>query len=115
MKLLTLLALAGTLAAASANASNSPTRYAGHELAGKAKITLTQARAAALKARPGKIVEQELEKESGGSGLGYSFDVRSHGKTFEVGVDAQSGRVLENGSESPAKEAKEAAQEHARH
>lgn len=114
MKRLALLALVGSLAAASANASISPTNYAGHELAGQAKITLTQARAAALKARPGKIIDQELEKEGGGSGLRYSFDVQSHGKTIEVGIDAQTGRVLENGAESPAKEAKEAAQEHAR-
>jgi uncharacterized membrane protein YkoI len=115
MKRLTLFALAGSLAVASAHASTSPTKYVGHELSGQAKITLTQARAAALKARPGKIVDQELEKESGGSGLRYSFDVRSHGKTVEVGIDAETGKVLENAAENPVKEAREAAQEHARH
>ena len=114
MKRLALFALAASLVAASASASTSPTKYAGHELAGKAKITLAEARTAALKARPGKIVDQELEKESGGSGLRYSFDVRSHGKTIEVGIDAKTGKVLENGAESPAKEAREAAQEHTR-
>jgi uncharacterized membrane protein YkoI len=80
----------------------------GHQLAAQAKITLAQARAIALKARPGKITDEELEKEGGGSGLRYSFDVVSHGKTVEVGVDAMTGKVLENGSESAAKEAKEA-------
>ena len=40
----------------------------------------------------------------------YSFDVKSHGKSVEVGVDAVSGQVLENGPESLAKEAKEAVQ-----
>lgn len=112
MKRLVLLAIAGSLVAASANASTSSTKYAGHELAGQAKITLAQARTVALKARPGKIVDQELEKEGGGSGLRYSFDVVSHGKTIEVGIDALTGKVLENGAESPAKEAKEAVQEH---
>ncbi|MBT9470841.1 MAG: PepSY domain-containing protein [Phenylobacterium sp.] len=82
--------------------------YAGHELAAGAKLSLAQARAIALKARPGKIVDQELEKESGGSGLRYAFDVKSHATTFEVGVDAMTGKVLENARESPAKEAAEA-------
>lgn len=111
MKYFALAAAVGSLMAASAPASTSPTSYAGHELAGKARITLAQARAAALKARPGKIVDQELEKEGGGSGLRYSFDVRSHGKTIEVGIDAMTGKVLENGAESAAKEASEARQE----
>lgn len=46
-----------------------------------------------------------------GSGLRYSFDVVSQGKTIEVGVDAMTGSVLENGAESPAKEAGEVARE----
>ena len=66
-----------------------------------AKVTLAQARSTALKARPGKITDQELEKESGGTGLRYSFDIKSNGKTFEVGVDARTGKVLENGREGP--------------
>ena len=43
-----------------------------------AKVTLAQARATALKTYPGKIVSEELEQESGGSGLRYSFVVRHH-------------------------------------
>ena len=111
MKYLLLAAAVATLGAASAKASTSSTRYTGHELAGQAKVTLAQARAAALKAHPGRIVDQELEKEGGGSGLRYSFDVASHGKTIEVGIDAMNGAVLENAAENPAKEAKEAAME----
>jgi uncharacterized membrane protein YkoI len=62
----------------------------------KAKISMSEARAIALKAFPGKIMKAELERERGGSGLRYSFDVR-HGKKWrEVGVDAVTGRVLEN-------------------
>jgi uncharacterized membrane protein YkoI len=85
--------------------------FKGHELLGQSKITLAQARVTALRARPGRIVDQELEKEGGGSGLRYSFDVVSHGKTIEVGVDAMTGKVLENGAESVAKEVKEAVHE----
>ncbi len=71
----------------------------GAELAPMAKITLSVARATALKAHPGKITDQELEKEAGGTGLRYSFDIRSGGKTYEVGVDARTGAVLENKQE----------------
>lgn len=111
MKLVTSLAVAGALIAGGASAATLPAAFKGHELAAHAKIGLDQARALALKARPGKITDQELEKERGGSGLRYSFDVKSHGKTIEVGIDAVTGKVLENGAESPAKEAKEEAKE----
>jgi uncharacterized membrane protein YkoI len=40
-----------------------------------------------------------LEREHGGSGLRYSFDVKRSGVTQEVGVDALTGRVLENKAE----------------
>ena len=70
--------------------------YTGENLAGAAKIKIAQARAIALKAHPGKITDEELEKEPGGSGLRYSFDIRVGTVTQEVGVDAQTGRVLEN-------------------
>lgn len=66
-----------------------------------AKVTLADVRATALKAYDGKIISEELEKESGGSGLRYSFDINKNGVTHEVGVDAQSGNVLENSVEGP--------------
>jgi uncharacterized membrane protein YkoI len=76
--------------------------YSGQELAGQAGISMEQARAIALKAHPGKITDEELEKENGGSGLRYSFDIKhDHAKTQEVGVDAMSGKVLENDPEGP--------------
>jgi uncharacterized membrane protein YkoI len=85
---------------AGADASAKPAgHYAGEKLAGSAKVTMAQARQIALKARPGAITDQELEKEGGGSGLRYSFDIKSGGKTYEVGVDAKTGAVLENGAE----------------
>lgn len=62
----------------------------------KAKVSMGEARAIALKAYPGKIMKEELEREGGGSGLRYSFDMR-HGKQWrEVGVDAITGQILEN-------------------
>ena len=64
-----------------------------------AKVKMPDARRIALKAYPGKIVKEELEKETGGSGLRYSFDIKSDAGTHEVGVDAQNGKILENSVE----------------
>ncbi len=70
--------------------------YTGEELAKDARVSIEQARAIALKAHPGKITDEELEREAGGTGLRYSFDIK-HGRSVqEVGVDARTGRVLEN-------------------
>jgi hypothetical protein len=62
--------------------------YTGQELASKAKVKIDDARAIALKVRPGAISTEELEKEKGGSGLRYSFGVKSGKALYEVGVDA---------------------------
>ncbi len=70
--------------------------YPGEELAKDTKIDIQAARDIALKARPGKITDEELEKEKGGSGLRYSFDIKVGSKTYEVGVDAITGKLLEN-------------------
>jgi len=70
--------------------------YAGSQYAGQAKVSLTQARGIAVKAYPGKIISQELEKEKGGSGLRYSFVIQHGAIKHEVGVDAASGKVLQN-------------------
>jgi uncharacterized membrane protein YkoI len=75
--------------------------YTGQELAQRAKVSITEARAIALKAHPGRITDQELEKENGGSGLRYSFDIKRGAVTQEVGVDAKTGKVLENKKEGP--------------
>lgn len=87
------LAVAGTALSAHA--------YTGEKLASHAKVTMSEARATALKAHPGKITDEELEKEGGGSGLRYSFDIRSGKVTQEVGVDAETGKLLENKPEGP--------------
>jgi uncharacterized membrane protein YkoI len=98
MRKLTFAAATGLLAASAASGAVSR-HFAGAELLPMAKITLWQARATAVRARPGLITDQELEKERGGTGLRYSFDIKSKGKTFEVGVDAHTGKVLENDAE----------------
>lgn len=73
--------------------------YTGKELAMYTKVTLPEARSIALKAFPGKITDEELEREKGGSGLRYSFDIKNGGMTHEVGVDAKTGKLLENSAE----------------
>ena len=75
--------------------------FTGSQYAKEAKISLQQARAIATKACPGKIVDQELEREKGGSGLRYSFDIKQATTTKEVGVDAKTGKVLEDSTEGP--------------
>ena len=75
--------------------------YTGEDLAPQAQVSLDKARAIAIKARPGQITDQELGKEKGGSGLRYSFDVKNGKTTYEVGVDAKTGKVLENKAEGP--------------
>jgi uncharacterized membrane protein YkoI len=75
--------------------------FTGEKYSHEAKISLKEARQIALEAFHGKIVSEELEREKGGSGLRYSFDIRRGSVTQEVGVDAKTGKVLENDREGP--------------
>ena len=92
-------AIAAVVAVTGASVALAVPALKGAKLAPQAKVTLAAARRTALAAHPGVITDQELEKEKGGSGLRYSFDIKSNGKTYEVGVDAKTGKVLENGAE----------------
>jgi len=94
-----MLVAAVTFGIAAIGPAGTARAYTGEALAKNAKVTIAEARAIALKARPGKITDQELEKEKGGSGLRYSFDVKANGVTYEVGIDAQTGEILENAAE----------------
>ncbi len=76
--------------------------FKGDKLAPKARLSLAEA--IATKARPGDVTDRELEKEKGGSGLRYSFDIKAAGVTYEVGVDARTGAVLENGAEGKTRD-----------
>lgn len=73
--------------------------FTGQQYSKDAKIDIDTARRIALKNFPGKIISEELERESGGSGLRYSFDIRKGGVTHEVGIDAVTGKILENSLE----------------
>jgi hypothetical protein len=77
-------------------AAKPPAHYNGWRLAQSARFSMADAEQIALENRPGIIVSRELEKETGGSGLRYSFDIKSASQVFEVGVDARTGKVLEN-------------------
>lgn len=84
--------------------------YDGPALQKDANIPPAAARQIALNAQPGTVAGMELERETGGSGLRYSFDIRTPGRihkaagaspnagdpVHEVGVDAKTGAVLEN-------------------
>ena len=70
----------------------------------EAKISIQAARKHALRVFPGKIVSEELEKEPGGSGLRYSFDIRKGHVVHEVGIDAVTGKLLENSDDSNDKD-----------
>jgi len=62
----------------------------------KAKISLDQAKAIALKAHPGDIVEMEFEIESNGS-ASYEFDIRqADGKEVKMEIDAATGAIVED-------------------
>jgi uncharacterized membrane protein YkoI len=101
MSQLTKFCLCSAAAVALVTATFPVMAYTGQELANNAKISIAQARAIALKAHPGQISDEELEEEKGGSGLRYSFDIKGRGVTQEVGVDAMTGKVLENRKEGP--------------
>ena len=70
--------------------------YTGEKLAKVAKVSIAEARAIALKAHPGKITDEELERETGGTGLRYSSTSKAEAPRRRLAVDAQTGRVLEN-------------------
>lgn len=90
-------AFALTLGAGAAAAAS----YPGQQYASHAHVAIEQARATVIRLVPhSTIVAQELERETGGSGWRYSFDVKTAAETREVGIDAQSGKVLENSVES---------------
>lgn len=84
-----LLGATGIAAALALTIGGALAAFKGQQYASAAKISIVRARAIALQAVPG------------GSGLRYSFDVKIKGKTREVGVDAKTGKVLENSVEGP--------------
>jgi uncharacterized membrane protein YkoI len=80
-------------------AASRASAYTGEDLAKHAKLDIADARAIALKAFSGTITDEELEEEKGGTGLRFSFDIKNGAVTHEVGIDANTGKVLENAPE----------------
>ncbi len=81
----------------------------------EAKITDAVARETAMKEVPGGMIKEGgLEREDGK--LIYSFDIAVTGKEGieEVAIDAITGKVLSKVHETPADEAKEAAEDAAK-
>lgn len=63
----------------------------------KPKVSMAQARKIALRLAPGNITKSEYEKEGGG--WRYSFDIQQKGHIQEIGLDAMTGKVVQNKSE----------------
>lgn len=82
-----LVALIATLGIGSAAMASAPAP----------KISKAKAQAIALKLAPGKIKSSEYEKEGGG--WRWSFDIQQKGHIQEIGIDGQTGKVVENKSE----------------
>jgi hypothetical protein len=97
-----LLLTALSTTAGMAAAAGWPFPYRGEALAHYARISLMTARQLAQRVRPGIIISQGLEREAGGSGLRYSFDIKSGPRVYEVGIDARNGRVLQDNVAEPS-------------
>jgi uncharacterized membrane protein YkoI len=66
---------------------------------GKRKISEREARAAALKAQPGKVVELEFEIEENGD-ASYEYDIlTADGTEMKLEVDAATGNIVEQGQQ----------------
>ncbi len=92
-----LVVSAGTVAIAQQASEHGDTK-----LLSEAKLSVDAARQIALRTQTGTVKEWEIEREPGGSGLRYSFDIESGGQIHEVGVDARDGKVLENAIDTNA-------------
>lgn len=75
------------------------------ELQKQARVTMDQAKKAALAKENGTIKESELEKEKGK--LIYSFDIDVKGAIHEVNIDAVTGALVSDEVESQKEEAQE--------
>ena len=61
------------------------------------RVSMASAKSMALKLAPGRIISSEYEKEGGI--WRYSFDIQQTGHVQEIGIDGQTGKVVENKSE----------------
>ena len=84
-----------TIAGAAMLLATSQAAQAAH--APKPRISMAHAKAMALHLAPGKIISSEYEKEDGI--WRYSFDIQQKNNVQEIGIDARTGKVVENKSE----------------
>jgi uncharacterized membrane protein YkoI len=90
------LALALSAALATSVTAATPPPLLGRQYLSHAKVSPARAQLTATAVVRGTVISRELEREKGGSGLRYSFDIRVGDVVHEVGIDAITGRVLEN-------------------
>ena len=69
-----------------------------HANAPAPRIDEAQARRIAMTVAKGTVAESEYEKEGGS--WRWSFDIRENGKIHEVGVDAKTGKIVEDSWEA---------------
>lgn len=67
----------------------------------KPKFNEAQARKIAMSVAKGTFEPGEYEKEDGG--WRWTFDVKENGKIHEIGVDAMTGKIVEDGWETAEK------------
>ena len=82
-----IVSVASILAADTAEAATKP----------KPKIAMAAARSQALKLAPGRVISGEYEYEGGA--WRYSFDIQQAHNVQEIGIDAMTGKVVEDKSE----------------
>ncbi len=80
-----------------------------HAATHKTKLTKDDAGKLALAKESGAIKTGELEHEKGR--WIWSFDIQHESQTREVNVDANTGQIVEDSLDTPADEAKEAAED----
>ena len=93
-------AVAGFAVAVLAGSALADTQMKGQELLKHARIAPEQARSIALKAHPGQVTDEALERAPDGSGYLYSFTIKSPSGVSQVAVDANSGKVPPNAKPS---------------
>jgi hypothetical protein len=87
-------ALSVLLLATAAAPAEAYTRYGVHHQI-KERISMVHARSIALRQHPGHVVRWGLVRYRGGQER-YVFNIRNRAGLYAVGVDAQSGVVVEN-------------------
>lgn len=85
-------ALALCIAMPAGAASNAP----------KPKLSMDEARVLALKIAPGQVEKSDYEKEDGI--WRYSFDIAQGKQIHEIGIDAMTGKTVEDSIEKPGTE-----------